>query len=56
MSTEKMELRYLDLKNDICAQIYKGTYLNGERIPSERQLALDYDVSRITVRKALELL
>lgn len=56
MSTEKLELRYLDLKNDICAQIYKGTYENGKRIPSERQLAMDYDVSRITVRKALELL
>lgn len=56
MSTDKLELRYLDLKNDICAQIYKGVYENGKRIPSERQLALDYDVSRITVRKALELL
>lgn len=56
MDNKKSELRYLDLKSDICEQIYKGTYLNGERIPSERQLTLDYDVSRITVRKALELL
>ena len=56
MAEQKMELRYLDLKNDICRQIYLGTYGDGDHIPSERQLALDYDVSRITVRKALELL
>ena len=46
------ELRYLELKNKICYQIYNGVYEDGERIPSERQLAADYDVSRITVRKA----
>ncbi len=56
MGVEKTELRYLDLKNDICARIYNGTYRNGERIPSERQLTVDYDISRITVRKALELM
>lgn len=56
MNTEKMELRYLDLKNTICSQIYEGIYKHGERIPAERQLAIDYNVSRITVRKALELL
>ncbi len=56
MGAEVSELRYLELKNKICYQIYKGVYQDGERIPSERQLALDYDVSRITVRKALELL
>lgn len=56
MSAEMSELRYLELKNKICYQIYKGVYRDGEKIPSERQLAVDYDVSRITVRKALELL
>lgn len=50
------ELRYLDLKNYLCRQIYEGAFQNGEKIPSERQLALDYEVSRITVRKALEIL
>lgn len=53
---EGTELRYIDLKNDICRQIYEGACLNGEKIPSERQLTQDYQVSRITVRKALELL
>lgn len=56
MGAEVSELRYLELKNKICYQIYKGVYQDGEKIPSERQLALDYNVSRITVRKALELL
>lgn len=56
MENNKAELRYIDLKSDICEQIYKGIYRDGERIPSERQLTIDYDVSRITVRKALELL
>lgn len=56
MSEQKTELRYLDLKHDICKQIYLGTYGNGDHIPSERQLAADYEVSRITVRKALELM
>ena len=56
MAEQKTELRYLDLKNDICRQIYLGTYGDGEHIPSERQLAVDYNVSRITVRKALELM
>lgn len=56
MAEQKAELRYLDLKNDICKQIYLGTYGDGDHIPSERQLAVDYNVSRITVRKALELM
>lgn len=56
MAAEASELRYLDLKKNLCYQIYKGVYADGEKIPSERQLALDYNVSRITVRKALELL
>lgn len=53
---ENTELRYIDLKNDICRQIYEGVYLDGEKIPSERQMTQEYGVSRITVRKALELL
>ena len=56
MAEQKTELRYLDLKNDICRQIYLGTYGDGDHIPAERQLAADYNVSRITVRKALELM
>ena len=37
MAEQKPELRYLDLKNDICKQIYLGTYADGDHIPSERR-------------------
>lgn len=56
MATEATELRYLELKNEICKKIYEGIYENGERIPSERQLTQEYNMSRITVRKTLEIL
>lgn len=56
MGREAAELRYLELKNVLCEKIYEGVYQSGERIPSERQLAEEYGMSRITVRKALELL
>ena len=56
MGKEATELRYLELKNELCRKIYEGGYQSGERIPSERQLAEEYEISRITVRKALNLL
>ena len=56
MGKEAAELRYLELKNELCKKIYEGVYQSGERIPSERQLAEEYGMSRITVRRALELL
>ena len=56
MGNEMNELRYLDLKNALCEKIYEGIYKDGKKIPSERQLSTDYEVSRITVRKTLELM
>jgi DNA-binding transcriptional regulator YhcF (GntR family) len=50
------DLLYVTLKNDIMRKIFKGTYKDGEAIPSERILANEYDMSRVTVRKALDLL
>ncbi|MDF2614366.1 MAG: hypothetical protein K0S71_2152 [Clostridia bacterium] len=47
---------YLALKNRLCEMIYKGIYKDGENIPPERVLAETLNVSRVTVRKALELL
>ncbi len=38
---------------DIKKAINSGKYEPGQKIPSENQLALDYDVTRQTVRKAL---
>lgn len=43
---------FLDLENDIL----NGTYQPGELLPSENQLVEKYNVSRETVRKALNLL
>lgn len=47
---------YLVVKNKICEMIYNEVYKDGENIPSERDLANHLQVSRVTVRKALELL
>lgn len=47
---------YLTLKNKICEMIYKGIYKDGDNIPPERTLAENLNVSRVTVRKALQLL
>jgi|GEM_PF-590135 len=50
------DLLYLSLRKIIMEQIFKGIFLDGEAIPSERVLAQIYHMSRATVRKALEIL
>lgn len=50
------DLLYIKLKNDIIWKIFDGIYKDGEAIPSERILADEYNMSRVTVRKALDLL
>ena len=50
------EQLYRKVKSEICRQIYDGVYADGDRIPSERKLSEDLGVSRVTVRKALQLL
>jgi len=47
---------YLSLKKKICEKIFKGIYKDGESIPPERTLAENLNISRVTVRKALDLL
>ncbi len=44
---------YLQLQQLIREAIEKESIARGDAIPAERDLALDYDVSRITVRKAI---
>lgn len=46
------EMIYQDLKRDI----QNGTYVIGARIPSEKELAEKYQVSRITPKRSLEKL
>lgn len=47
---------YLQVYEDIKQKIQNGQYKEGEKLPSERNLYSEYDVSRITIREALKLL
>lgn len=47
---------YQQLYDVIKHEIVTKKYLPGDKIPSEQQLSQDYNVSRITVRKAMEML
>ena len=50
------DLLYLNLKHDIMRKIYDGVYPEGNTIPSERVLDEQHNLSRDTVRKAIDLL
>lgn len=45
---------YLQIKNSLKEQITSQTYQVGEKIPTETELETLYDVSRVTVRKAIK--
>lgn len=47
---------YLRVYNGVKSAILAGEYSVGERLPTEGQLQAAYDVSRITVKKAMEML
>lgn len=49
------KIRYLDIADDLRTQLATGAFEKG-RLPSESELSLTYDASRVTVRKALEAL
>lgn len=49
----KPEPLYYQVKNQILRKIEKGDYRVNERIPSENEFVKIYDVSLITIRKAL---
>ncbi|WP_449355198.1 GntR family transcriptional regulator [Virgibacillus natechei] len=51
--TSKIPL-YLQLMDDLIKEIDTGKLLVGEKLPSERELCVIYDLSRITVRQALQ--
>ena len=48
--------KYLSISNDIREQILAGTYKAGEKIPFEKELGVTYDASKMTVKKALDIL
>ena len=48
--------RYLRLAQELAQRIDGGEFYPGDALPSERRIAELYDVSRVTVRRALEQL
>ena len=49
-------LLYQQIYDDVLQKILDGTYPPGSRIPSEKELSEQYGVSRITSKKAMEML
>ncbi|GEO79798.1 GntR family transcriptional regulator [Companilactobacillus mindensis DSM 14500] len=47
---------YIQIHNEIRKEIESGKWAVGERIPSERQLSQVFDVSRMTLRQAIQTL
>lgn len=45
---------YIQLANNIKKKIINGTYDVGSKIPSEREMASMYEITRVTVRRALD--
>lgn len=51
-----MAARYIQIKNSIQEDILSHRYQVGEKIPSERELAAQYGVTRVTLQKAMNIL
>jgi len=47
---------YKEIAQQIITQIEQGQYTENQKLPSERQLAMDYNVSRFTVHSAIQFL
>ncbi|GAB2532641.1 GntR family transcriptional regulator [Gracilibacillus alcaliphilus] len=53
---EKKQSLHAHIKSELLARIKNGTYQKGEKIPTELELCKTFDVSRTTVRAALNQL
>ena len=54
VSEEYKVPKYYHIKQEIIKEIDNNTYKENETIPSERELMAVFDVSRITIRKAID--
>ncbi|WNS79238.1 GntR family transcriptional regulator [Domibacillus sp. DTU_2020_1001157_1_SI_ALB_TIR_016] len=54
LKPENQEPLYIQLKKAIQAMIFNGDFQQGDKIPTEVELSEQYNISRITVRKAVE--
>lgn len=50
------EIRYRKIADDLRRRVEAGEFAAGRTLPSESELSASYEASRITIRKALELL
>lgn len=50
----KQIAKYKEIERDILSQIQNGTLQTGDQIPTENELCCQYNVSRMTARKALD--
>ena len=50
------EIRYRAIADDLRRRVRRGEFAAGRLLPSESELSASYAASRVTVRKALELL
>jgi GntR family transcriptional regulator len=51
--SQKQAPLHLDISEQIHQQIIAGRYLPGDKLPSERELIGEWEVSRITIRRAI---
>jgi len=54
MSADLSTPLYTQIRDHLQAQIKEGAYEVGARLPSERELAQEFEVSRMTARQALQ--
>lgn len=54
LNSEQAEPLYIQLKKAVQSAIANGAFSSGDKIPTEIELSETYNVSRITVRKAIE--
>lgn len=56
LSEKAKKLKHVKVYNRLYSMIQDGVYPPGSQLPSEPELALQMDVSRMTLRRALALL
>lgn len=54
--TKKKKPLFEKIAEDIRQKVNEGYYVSSQKLPSEYDLAAEYDISRLTVRKAIKLL
>jgi DNA-binding GntR family transcriptional regulator len=53
---QKTKFIYQQIAQDLIDQIKQNNYQEGQQLPSENQLASEYDVHRLTIRQAITIL